>query len=49
MKLTIRSHHIGYLHLSQIDLSGTLIIGRLAMRWGEHARQLGRFTWYRLG
>ena len=35
-----------YLYVSEIDFGGTLIIWRLAIRWGSHAF-LGRIQWYR--
>lgn len=49
MKLHIGSFHIGYLYLSEVDNSGTLIIRRLAYRWGCHRWALAqgrRFQWY---
>jgi hypothetical protein len=48
MQLHMGSFIIGYLYLSEIDRSGTLILGRLAYRWGSH-RSIGRghrFQWY---
>lgn len=44
-----RIRSLGKLYIDHTGWGGTVIIWRLAMRWGSHARELPRWTWYRSG